>query len=518
MPSHPSTPGGVFESQEIDRLHRQILAAAGTRWDDWQRVSRTWLASPSAKRFHPAAVETLQRAFGGSERFVVRDPRICRLVPFWAEVARQAGVRPLWVHMHREPGAVAASLQHRNGMQPQYAHLLWLRHVLDAEAGTRGAAVRFFTSHERLMRDWASVRTRSALALGLDWEPLTDAATAEIDGFLDGNRARVPERPEAVPAGGRFSDWLRETFGVLERWSDAGEAPADYALLDRIRGELDALAPHAIPQREALPRPGDAGEGIGESGGGSAGMAPVPAPALPGAVEVGGLRREVRRLTTLQAETQKQAADLGRRLAVRLIGSVGEKVGSGGARPADGVPQNRLRLPKRLAVQVLKSLRNAKFYLNRERYRTARIIRKSGFLDEDWYLRTYPDVARNGRDPVQHYIEFGEAEQRDPSRTFNARWYRETYPDVALSGENTLVHHVKVGKALGRRTMPEAENLPWWLPLKEARTGDGGPRPGLARGAAGDRRSGLQRRRACLRLPRGGPEEHRRPLPADRDR
>ena len=153
------------------------------------------------------------------------------------------------------------------------------------------------------------------------------------------------------------------------------------------------------------------------------------------------------------------------------------KQGKAGAKAADGVPQNRLLLPKRLAVRVLKSLRNAKFYLDRERYRTTRIIRKSGLFDEDWYLRTYPDVARNGRDPVQHYIEFGDAEQRDPSRTFNAKWYRETYPDVGDSGENTLVHHVKVGKALGRRTMPEAENLPWWLPLKEPRKATAAPAP-----------------------------------------
>ena len=188
-------------------------------------MSRTWLASPSAKRFHPPAIETLQREFGlaegGSGRFVVKDPRICRLVPFWGAVARKAGIRPLWIHTHREPTAVAASLQHRNGMEPEYAHLLWLRHVLDAEAGTRGQA-RFFTSYSRLMRDWASVRDRSAAALGLEWEPLTEAAAAEIDGFLDFNRASFLQQPEAVPDGGRFSDWLRETFGVLERWSDAG--------------------------------------------------------------------------------------------------------------------------------------------------------------------------------------------------------------------------------------------------------------------------------------------------------
>ena len=94
----------------------------------------------------------------------------------------------------------------------------------------------------------------------------------------------------------------------------------------------------------------------------------------------------------------------------------------------------------RLAIKA----KNLKFYLNRSNFRKKVIISRSGLFDEDWYLRTYPDVARNGRDPVQHYIEFGDAEQRDPSRTFNAKWYRETYPERrADSGENTLVHHVR---------------------------------------------------------------------------
>ena len=175
------------------------------------------------------------------------------------------------------------------------------------------------------MRDWASVRDRSAAALGLEWEPLTEEAAAEIDGFLDFNRASFLQQPEAVPDGGRFSDWLRETFEVLERWSDAGEAQADYALLDRVRGALDALAPHSIPQRDTQPRRerrrgARSGGGVGRPGG------------------IGRLRREVRRLTTAQAETQKQAAERGRRLSVsksRVEALLLEREGLEAARAAE---------------------------------------------------------------------------------------------------------------------------------------------------------------------------------------
>lgn len=43
------------------------------------------------------------------------------------------------------------------------------------------------------------------------------------------------------------------------------------------------------------------------------------------------------------------------------------------------------------------------------------LVRKSGLLDEKWYLERYEDVARAGIDPVLHYVEFGAKEGREPN-------------------------------------------------------------------------------------------------------
>ncbi|WP_252107382.1 MULTISPECIES: glycosyltransferase [unclassified Halomonas] len=72
-------------------------------------------------------------------------------------------------------------------------------------------------------------------------------------------------------------------------------------------------------------------------------------------------------------------------------------------------------------------------------------IRHSGFMDEKWYMKRYPDVARSGLDPVVHYVKYGEAWGRMPSRFFDPRYYVSTYPDVAQSGESPLIHYLMHG-------------------------------------------------------------------------
>jgi hypothetical protein len=80
------------------------------------------------------------------------------------------------------------------------------------------------------------------------------------------------------------------------------------------------------------------------------------------------------------------------------------------------------------------------------------LVKSSGLFDEKWYLDEYPDVAAGGTDPVEHYLRFGAAEERDPSAQFSTQFYLRNNPDVAADGVNPLVHYIKFGKAEGRLT------------------------------------------------------------------
>ena len=83
-------------------------------------------------------------------------------------------------------------------------------------------------------------------------------------------------------------------------------------------------------------------------------------------------------------------------------------------------------------------------------------IKASGLFDEKWYLEQYKDVAAEGCDPLDHFLQFGAKEMRNPGPGFDSHWYLTTYPDVAAKGINPLEHFICYGKSEGRQPCPES--------------------------------------------------------------
>jgi hypothetical protein len=70
-------------------------------------------------------------------------------------------------------------------------------------------------------------------------------------------------------------------------------------------------------------------------------------------------------------------------------------------------------------------------------------------FDADEYLLRNPDVAAAGVDPLDHYLQTGWRQGRNPNPFFQTRWYLLTYLDVMGSGVNPLVHYVDFGETDG---------------------------------------------------------------------
>ena len=67
-------------------------------------------------------------------------------------------------------------------------------------------------------------------------------------------------------------------------------------------------------------------------------------------------------------------------------------------------------------------------------------------FDRAYYLRTYADVAEVGCDPLEHFMEFGWREGRDPTSEFSVASYLAVFPQVAASGANPFVHYLTHGR------------------------------------------------------------------------
>lgn len=63
-------------------------------------------------------------------------------------------------------------------------------------------------------------------------------------------------------------------------------------------------------------------------------------------------------------------------------------------------------------------------------------------FDAEFYLRVNPDVAASNADPLEHFINFGAAELRDPGASFSTARYVQRHPEIVETGLNPLLHYV----------------------------------------------------------------------------
>lgn len=82
-------------------------------------------------------------------------------------------------------------------------------------------------------------------------------------------------------------------------------------------------------------------------------------------------------------------------------------------------------------------------------------FRDAGLVDKDWYLIAYPDVARSGIDPVEHYGTSGIRLNRQPNEYFSPPWYMHKYPDVPRAGVNPFIHYIEYGSRERRNPSPD---------------------------------------------------------------
>jgi hypothetical protein len=145
---------GYWEHRGIWSVDEAILQTLGASWSEIADLDLARLEEGVRARFMERAraiVQDLDRH--GS--WVVKDPRLCLLFPFWREILE----RPLCVLIYREPLPVARSLAARDGIPIPYGIALWERYTLEALTSTRGLP-RVLISHREMMADPAATLRR----------------------------------------------------------------------------------------------------------------------------------------------------------------------------------------------------------------------------------------------------------------------------------------------------------------------------------------------------------------------
>lgn len=175
---------GFWESQVLMEFHDDILSLHNSSWDSLRTIPSAWFSSPEAEPFKERLKELIVSEIGQFEVAVIKDPRICKLVPLWLIALEEIGIKPHFTISLRNPLEVAQSLVKRNGFELSYALTLWFIHLRTLENQTRGVS-RVFIKYEDLLEDPRKIASRLSdkLPAMLDWH--CESAMKRADDFLD---------------------------------------------------------------------------------------------------------------------------------------------------------------------------------------------------------------------------------------------------------------------------------------------------------------------------------------------
>jgi hypothetical protein len=231
-----------FQPELLTRLNEELLAEAGATHLDWRAISLQTLAPERLRHFETEVSRILEEEFGAAPLIVLKDPRICRFVPLYIVVLDALGYEIKFIHMNRNPLEVGASLEKRNRITTQFANLIWMRHVLDAEAASRGRP-RVFVSYEALLEDWRSTinKVKFGIALDLSIDP---EKAASIDSFLNPKRRHHAVSRSALQEDQSVAQWLKDAYTAMIALEANENAPNAIEQLDRVRVEFNDAALH----------------------------------------------------------------------------------------------------------------------------------------------------------------------------------------------------------------------------------------------------------------------------------
>lgn len=242
MPEMPSNPHGHFEPSVVVDLHEALLEKLDSGWTDPRKLDLSTDESGAIAEFESELGQFVSSVLASDRRIVLKDPRTCRLLPTWRKVLERADCKTIPLLIVRNPIGVSDSLAARNKLPPGVSVALWLRHVLDAEAGTRGLP-RSFVRFESLADDWQNNIDRISDQTGTGFGSQSRPGSASS--FVDRSAIHHVHEDSEIIGSSEFPDQLADlATEVISAHNLLVTDPADRSAiqsLDQATSEFDAF-------------------------------------------------------------------------------------------------------------------------------------------------------------------------------------------------------------------------------------------------------------------------------------
>ena len=183
-PAKDNNDFGFWEHQLVVDLNDKIFEIFGMSWDSIDALPSGWQSDISLKPLHKEAIKIISDEFAGQKLWAFKDPRLCRLMPFWKPVLENFGAEIRYLLCLRNPSEVCSSLQKRDNIPLNVSYDLWLRYSLEMEENTRGEK-RTFISYDQVMQNWRQVAENISNSFNIpEFSHLSDAKIHELDNLI----------------------------------------------------------------------------------------------------------------------------------------------------------------------------------------------------------------------------------------------------------------------------------------------------------------------------------------------
>jgi len=175
---------GFWEHAGVVDLHERLLSKLGFTWHDERNMPANWWCKPEIDQFREELTNIVRTDFASEETWLVKDPRMCRLMPLWRPIFDASPGVARVVIILRDPREVVQSLARRDGISGERANLLWFQHVLEAEKWTRNYQ-RAFVTFEKLLEDWRSTVEEISAKLSVHFCSTDHGIQRRAEAFLE---------------------------------------------------------------------------------------------------------------------------------------------------------------------------------------------------------------------------------------------------------------------------------------------------------------------------------------------
>ncbi len=205
---------GFWEHMDIYHMNEKLLLDLGSSWDDVRSLPDRWWNSDFAEAYKLEIISILERDFSNSPFWGVKDPRICHFLPLWLPLLEQTGSKPYFLIIVRNPLEVVSSLAKRDGFSKGKSCLLWLKHLIELEKGTRNTS-RMFVTYEELLSDWKGLLTRVEKTFGFKWTKNPVKVSSEIKSFLQDSMRHNRVTDTTLTKDKTLSKWIRDMYRAI---------------------------------------------------------------------------------------------------------------------------------------------------------------------------------------------------------------------------------------------------------------------------------------------------------------